>query len=180
MSMPIPDPESHLTTGPTITVNESVNPPRRGPGRPPGAQNRKATDGPKPQGPAPRSILPEGMPKTRGKKNYATGIEGTLLIIGKLVSDIVNPADGAIISEHAKPIAEGWNTLAQENASVAKVLDSLTEGSAWGAALMPTMSLAIAIAANHGALGKFGSMFGNTAAQPVRSEDATASGNPPG
>lgn len=165
---------------PTITVNEPVNAPRRGPGRPPGTKNRTSSSSPRPEAPEARKILPDNMPRTRGKKNYATGIEGSLLIIGKLVADIVNPVDGQLITEHAKPIAEGWNTLAQENASVAKVLDSLTSGGAWGAAIMPTASLAIALAANHGALGAFGSMFAKPPSGGLPSEDASTVGNPTG
>lgn len=162
---------------PTITVNEPVNPPRRGPGRPPGAKNRTSSSGPRPEAPEARRILPDNMPRAKGKKNYATGIEGSLLIIGKLVGDIVNPVDGQIISEHAKPIAEGWQTLAWENPAVAKVLDSLTSGGAWGAALMPTASLAIAVAANHGALTRFGSIFAGPPTGGVSSENATTDGN---
>lgn len=170
----IRDPE---TAPEVMHVNASAEPPRRGRGRPPGSTNRPK-DGATPKAPQTRT-LPD-MPRARGKKNYATGIEGALLIVGKLVGDIVNPTDGALISAHAKDIAEGWNTLANENAAVGKFFDSFNGTSAWGAALMPTMSLAIAVAANHGQLGKLGSLFGSAPSGGIPSEDATASSHSPG
>lgn len=163
---------------PVITVNEPINAPRRGPGRPPGSKNRSSNDGPPPRGPQAR-VIPD-LPRKAGKKDYRAGIEGSVILIGDLIERIVNPVDGQIIKAHAKDIATGWNNLAAENASVAKVLDALTGGSAWGAALMPTMSMALAIAANHNALPNLGGMFAPPASQTVPSENATASGNPTG
>lgn len=159
------------------------DPPRRR-GRPAGSRNKPkesesftpAQDGPSPR-PATRA------PSAKGKKDYRPQLNGMLLLIGDTVEQLVNPVDGQIIKAYAGNVAEGWNRLAQDNANVAKILDSMLTGSAWSAALMPTLGMAMAIAANHGALNGLGARIGgmmgsNTSDGGVASEDATASGDP--
>lgn len=55
-----------------------------------------------------------------------------------------------IIATGAPEMARAWAKLASENASVRRILNQLLEGSAWGAVVISTLSVAVPIAAHHG------------------------------
>lgn len=182
--MTSPDQTPVTVPDPAERVVHIPEPPRRR-GRPAGSKNRVRESEATTQADAPGPRPATRAPSARGKKDYRAQLEGSLLLIGDTVEQLVNPVDGQIIKAYAKNVAEGWNRLAQDNASVAKVLDSMLTGSAWSAAVMPTLGMAMAIAANHGALNGIGArigsmMGGSTQGEAVASEDATASGNSPG
>lgn len=74
-----------------------------------------------------------------------------LLTVAGLAVGMANPVDGLIISSNAQTLATALGKLAEENDSVRRVLLGLVTGSAWGAVLMAAGSIALPIAANHGA-----------------------------
>lgn len=55
-----------------------------------------------------------------------------------------------IIAARAPALASSWAELAKQNASVRRVLESLMEGSAWGAVILSTLGVAVPIAKHHG------------------------------
>jgi hypothetical protein len=93
-----------------------------------------------------------------------------------------------IIAQGAPKMASAWVTLADENPGVKRVLNKLTEGSAWGGVILSTAAVAVPIAAHHGApLGPLGSVFGGSSSPAKRApqrpsqtttNDASAMGAP--
>lgn len=71
--------------------------------------------------------------------------------IGALVL-IANVADGTLIVMGAEQQAAALNSLANENATVKRALETMLAASAWGAVVTAFAPTLIGIAANHGAL----------------------------
>ena len=63
-----------------------------------------------------------------------------------------SPTDAAAVKLAGPGLVSAWNNLAQENAGVARGIEWLTSGSAYGAVVMATAPLLMQIAANHGRL----------------------------
>lgn len=75
------------------------------------------------------------------------------------------------IAGHAESLASSWVDLAQNNPNVAKVLDSLVTGGAWGGVIMTHAFVALPVAAHHnlipGPVGeRVGMMFGLAPSEP--------------
>lgn len=62
------------------------------------------------------------------------------------------PADAGALQLHGPGMVEAWNALAQENAQVARGIEWLTTGSAYGAVVMATVPMVLQVLANHGRL----------------------------
>jgi len=92
----------------------------------------------------------------------------TALFVGALV----NQQDGEIILKNAESLAFNWAALAEENASVKRVLNSLMETNAWSGAILATAAVAIPIMDNHGFIPERYRSFVPSAPSP----DATAGG----
>lgn len=63
-----------------------------------------------------------------------------------------SPADAAAVKTAGPGLVSAWNNLAQENATVARGIEWLTTGSAYGAVVMATAPLVLQVMANHGRL----------------------------
>lgn len=63
--------------------------------------------------------------------------------------------DGQVIIANAEQVAEATATLADENAQVAKALDAMTTGGAWGAFLIALCSMILPILAHHNLVPSF-------------------------
>lgn len=68
------------------------------------------------------------------------------------LASAVDPYIGAVISERADSAADAYVKVAQENERVRRMLDGLTQGGVYGAAVMVTVSMAAPIAARIGLL----------------------------
>lgn len=96
----------------------------------------------------PRSAAARSTAAKQRGKDYRPGIEG----IGQLAAGallFVAPADGAAIMFHTPTIAQALNDLAQENPTVAALLDRLLQVGPYGALLAAVAPLAIQILVNH-------------------------------
>lgn len=115
------------------------------------------------QQPPPKSDgSPRGTAKTEpkvtprsaaGRRTAADKLEAKLTeFIGTagMVVSMFNQTDGFIILSNAEPLAQNWTALAEENAAVKRVLNSMVETGAWSAALMATAAVALPIMDNHG------------------------------
>lgn len=74
-----------------------------------------------------------------------------LLTVAGLAVGMANQVDGLIITSNAHQFATALGKLADENEQVRRVLTGLVTGSAWGGVIMAAGSIALPIAANHGA-----------------------------
>lgn len=70
-------------------------------------------------------------------------------MLGKMSGNGALVADGEAFITVAEACGQAWADLAESNAQVAKVLDSLTEGNAVGAVMFAHVPLVQAIATNH-------------------------------
>lgn len=68
--------------------------------------------------------------------------------IGGLVC-MANVYDGTVIIQGAPALSEAYCDLAKDNPKLAKALEGLTRGGAYGAVIAATLAVAIPIAANH-------------------------------
>jgi hypothetical protein len=83
------------------------------------------------------------------KKDYTEELTGiTQLAWGILAT--TSPADAGAVRLHGQGMVAAFNGLAQENAQVARGIEWLTSGSAYGAVVMATAPLIFQIMANHG------------------------------
>jgi len=117
------------------------------------------------QGPA------DTAPKGSGRKTDLEKDLGQLFMTLALLGSMVNQYDGMVIANNAPQMAAAWAALARQNPQVEKVLRSLMSGGAFGAVVITTLPVIIAISANHGLLPEqVGAMVG--APIPVKSDDA--------
>lgn len=66
-----------------------------------------------------------------------------------------------IVANGAAPLAHAWTNLAKESPAVRKVLNNLTQTSAWGEVIIATASVVIPIAAHHSSyIPDMGGIFG--------------------
>jgi hypothetical protein len=102
---------------------------------------------------------PNAPKRSRGRpKGSTTGVEkmreplteffGALAIPFYVAGDL---HCGQIMTNGAQPMADAWINVAKQNAGVKRILEGLTQGSAWGAVFMSTAAVAIPIANHHGA-----------------------------
>lgn len=116
------------------------------------SHSSKSDDEPPKSAPKPRSGRATG-PGSRPSATSRAKLEAklteffgtTALFVG-----VFNPNDGEIILRNAESLAFNWAALAEENAAVKRVLNSLMETNAWSGALLATAAVAIPIMDNHG------------------------------
>jgi len=111
--------------------------PKKGPGgRPPKAKQQVKAE----------------KPRMQSARRDFTGplTEVTQLAWGVLA--VSSPADAAALKFHGPGMVEAWNALAQENATVARGIEWLTTGSAYGAVVMATVPMILQVMSNHGRL----------------------------
>lgn len=97
--------------------------------------------------PKEKSEKPRGRPPELQKQ-----LEELLMGIGLMTSGAVNQFDGEVIRDNAASMAEAWHKVAQQNATVKRILTSMMETGAWSGAVMATAGIAIPIMQNHGAI----------------------------
>lgn len=97
--------------------------------------------------PKEKSEKPRGRPPELQKQ-----LEEILMTVGLMTSGAINEFDGEVIRDNAASMAEAWHKVAQQNATVKRILTSLMETGAWSGALMATGAVAIPILQNHGAI----------------------------
>lgn len=127
-------------------------PPKKDPEAPYG---RKADGSPK-KGPGGRPPKKDQQvkaekPRVQTRKDF-TGPLDDLARLGWGVLAVSSPADAAALKVHAPGMVQAWNALAQENAAVARGIEWLTTGSAYGAVVMATVPMVLQVLANHGRL----------------------------
>lgn len=82
-------------------------------------------------------------------KDFTAELEGLLQLAYGACAATGNLADAGAIKTHGPGMAQAWNAVAQENASVRAGLEWLTKGGVWGAVIVTTMPFALQVAANH-------------------------------
>lgn len=82
------------------------------------------------------------------KKDYTSDLKGLVQTLWGATAAFA-PADAGAIQLHGPGLVKAWNDLAQENTNVARAIDWLTTGSAYGAVVMTTAPLIMQILANH-------------------------------
>lgn len=82
-----------------------------------------------------------------------------------------------IVAQGAPKMATAWVALADENPGVKRVLTKLTEGSAWGGVIVATASVALPIAAHHGA--PVPAILGGSSSTPKPSQPPTRAASVP-
>lgn len=129
-----------------------VSPP---PKKDPDAPYGRRADGTPKKGPGGRP--PKDKPRVAGpkaaqvKKDFTQPLhELVQLAWGTLVP--FSPADAGAVKLAGPALVSAWNTLAQENATVARGIEWLTSGSAYGAVVMATAPLVFQVLVNHGKL----------------------------
>jgi hypothetical protein len=111
--------------------------PKRGPGGRP-AKAKKA-DAPRVTSPTAAGVAKDFTEPLTGLVQLAWGVLAT-----------TNPADAGAVKLAGPGLVNAWNALAQENATVARGIEWLTSGSAYGAVVMATAPLVMQVMANHG------------------------------
>lgn len=97
---------------------------------------------------APRIQRPKA---SQTKKDYTQDLTGLVQTLWGATAAFA-PADAGAIQMHGPGMVKAWNDLAQENAQVAKGIEWLTTGSAYGAVVMTTAPLVMQLLVNHGVL----------------------------
>jgi hypothetical protein len=145
-----PDPPTDPAGDPSAPYGlKADGTPRKKPGPPPGTKT----------GAAARPAAPRAK-KTAAKKgqpDYRPAIGGALQMIGLPLAalgarDDRFLADAVALGEHAEPIVEAVNDLAQDNPAIARVLDKLAQVGPYGMLIGALSPLFVQIAANHEAL----------------------------
>jgi hypothetical protein len=75
-----------------------------------------------------------------------------IMMAGLMTAGAINEFDGEVIRDNAASLAEAWYKVSQTNATVKRILQSMTETGAWSGAVMSTAAIAIPIMQNHGAI----------------------------
>lgn len=94
-----------------------------------------------------KSDKPRGRPPELQKQ-----LEDMFMMVGLMTSGAINEFDGEVIRDNAESLAESWNKVAQQNATVKRILNQMMETGAWSGALTATAAVAIPILQNHGAI----------------------------
>jgi len=97
--------------------------------------------------PKEKSNRPRGRPPELQKQ-----LEEVFTGIGMMTAVAINEFDGEVIRDNAASLAESWNKVAQQNATIKRILTSIMETSAWSGAIASTAAVAIPIMQNHKAI----------------------------
>jgi hypothetical protein len=101
----------------------------------------------KPKDTPPPANRPKGRPPELQKQ-----LEEMIMMAGLMTAGAINEFDGEVIRDNAAALAEAWYKVSQTNATVKRILQSMTETGAWSGAVMSTAAIAIPIMQNHGAI----------------------------
>jgi hypothetical protein len=105
----------------------------------------------------------QGVPKAKGRPTKHNQRHEKLLSLLSTVGAGVaffEQIDGQIILANAEAVAEATATLADENAQVAKAIDGLSTGGAWGAFIIALCGMIIPMLVHHNLVPAFlGTMF---------------------
>lgn len=85
------------------------------------------------------------------KRDYTADLTGLVQTLWGATAAFA-PADAGAIQLHGPGMVKAWNDLAQESSQVARGIEWLTTGSAYGAVVMTTAPLVLQLLANHGAV----------------------------
>lgn len=117
--------------------------PRKGP------QGRRPKDDDGSGAPRVKAPSPKQAAGPKASVDFTKELTGlTQLAWGVLAT--ISPADAGAVRLVGPGMVTAWNGLAQENAQVARGIEWLTSGSAYGAVVMATAPLVLQILANHG------------------------------
>jgi hypothetical protein len=83
------------------------------------------------------------------KKDFTEPLTGLVQLAWGVLAT-TSPADAGAVKVAGPGMVTAWNNLAQENAQIARGIEWLTSGSAYGAVVMATAPLVFQIMANHG------------------------------
>jgi hypothetical protein len=127
---------------------EMPAPPKRDPDAPYG----RTRDGRPKKGPGGRPAKDKPRverPKAAiAKRDYTEELTGVVQLAWGVLAPMA-PADAAAVKMSGPGMVQAWNALAQENAQVARGIEWLTSGSAYGAVVMATAPLVLQVLANH-------------------------------
>lgn len=134
------------------------------------AEEKKKAPAPPKKDPAPYGYKADGTPKKAAgrprkdtankprvqspkkaagaKRDYTADLTGLVQTLWGATAAFA-PADAGAIQVHGPGMVKAWNDLAQENSQVARGIEWLTTGSAYGAVVMTTAPLILQILANH-------------------------------
>lgn len=135
---------------PEPTDPEPPAPPRRDPEAPYGrTKDGKPKKGPGGRPPKDKTEQPRMQkPRSAPRKDYRQPL-ADVVRLGWGALAVASPADAAALSLHGPRMVEAWNDLAQENAAVARGIEWLTTGSAYGAVVMATVPMVLQVMVNH-------------------------------
>lgn len=120
-------------------------------GRTKDGKPKKAPGGrpPKNKAEQPRVTAPTKSTAPGKTKDYTQELTGVVQL-GWGVLASLSPADAGALKISGPGMVTAWNNLAMENATVARGIEWLTTGSAYGAVVMATAPLIMQVLANHG------------------------------
>lgn len=84
------------------------------------------------------------------------------------------------VNQRGPGLAKAWADLAKENRAVARVLERMMQGTAWGAVIFSSASFSIPLLAHHGVLPLTIDPFDNGAPIPVRGQRPMPGWSDPG
>ncbi len=154
VATPTPDQEwAAAMAAPEPDEKQAPAPPKKDPEAPYG---RRADGTPKkrPGGRPPKAKqqVKAEKPRTQSARTDFTEPLDDVARLAWGVLAVTAPADAAAVKTHAPGMVKAWNALAQENQAVARGIEWLTTGSAYGAVVMATVPLVLQVLANHGRL----------------------------
>jgi len=111
---------------------------------------KKSPAGRKPKAAAAKPRVQAASPADKGAppKDYTPGLRSLFGTVWSVAS-LVDQADAGAVLLATPQLVDGWNSVAQRNPRVGKVLDYLTDGAELGGAAIATVMLGLQIAANH-------------------------------
>lgn len=94
---------------------------------------------------------PSGKPRGRPPE-LQKQLEELFMGIGLVTAGAINQFDGEVIRDNAESLAKSWNQVAQQNATIRRIIASLMETGAWSGAIMATAGVVVPIMQNHKAI----------------------------
>lgn len=111
------------------------------------ADDSKAFSEPEPTEKADAPLRTPGSPQSALQKRLEALLVGFALPFAAAGDEHC----ATIFVQRGPIVAEAWANLAKESPAVKRVLENLLKGGAWGGAIAATLSIAIPVAAHHGA-----------------------------
>lgn len=106
-----------------------------------------------PNPPSPTARAPRAKAKPTDLTEPIAGIfqlvAGLGYSIGKKINNVVIQADAVSLAIHARPMAAGLNTVAQQHPGVMSAIEKITAAGPYAAAIQPVLEFALQVAVNH-------------------------------